>query len=246
MTDHPAPDEFTAAVDHLLSELDSMASDPEYTDTTLARCSRSDTHEDLTFATGWSFQVPRQPVAPQVGETVRQYGAGNYVRGLVIGGRVAFYRTAAEDHAMRAQELAAQQAAARIAYDAGRPAQLAEIARLPAVFQRRLERFLSNAPATAWAHQGYELAVCQAAVAIAAVCPLPGDVPEFAMRTYEAQIEQAPRLAELELTGNQHGMALRLAHWTTVEPDNVWREHAAIAIITGCTQAGCPPEVPHD
>ena len=192
---------------------------------------------------GMGIFAPLGPIVPQVGSAVALYGRGfgSPCRGMVIDGHVFYYRTEQEDREQREREVAEQTLERWEAYKANTAEREAEIKALPEVFQKRLRRFTDNAPATAWDYQGYELAVCHAALAIAETCATREEVIAFSEAAYEEQITRAPRLGELGLSGNQFGMATRLAYHYRAEPDNVWKEHAAISPLTGCEEAGCPP-----
>jgi hypothetical protein len=220
-----------------------MKADKQFQDSTITEVrSRKDGYE-ITMETGWTLGAPLGPIMPEVGQAIRLYGRGTgyAIRGIVIAGQVFRYQTETEAREEHARTVAQQKLDSWEAYKAGTAEREAAIALLPDVFQRRLRRFMENAPETAWDHQGYELATCQAALAIAAACDIRMGVHEFAALTCEQQIEEAPELDTLGLSGNQFGMACRLAHWYLTERENVWKEHAAISILTGCAEAGCPP-----
>lgn len=191
--------------------------------------------------TGWHLGVPAGPFVPRAGQAIRMYGRGTGypVRGIVIDGQVFRYQTEAEHLAEWQRDIDERRRKDRAAYLENRAAQEAEIARLPEPFQRRLNRFLGNAPDTAWAHQGYELAVCQAAVAIAGT--VGEGVQAFRELIYDEQIKRVPLLDTLGLSGNQFEMACRLAYSFQVKPEYVWQDCAAISPLTGCREAGCVP-----
>lgn len=222
-----------------------MTEDTQFQDHIIAKVHGKGKNCSVTMDDGWSFGVGVGPVIPRVGQSIRLYGRGigSRVRGLVIDGHTFFYRTEAEDQAEFSREVAQRKLEKWEAYKAGLTEQEAAIAALPPVFQRRLKRFMENAPETAWESQGYELAACQAALAILATCDTEAAVQEFYNLSWAEQITRAPELNTLGISGNQFGMACRLAHWYLTEPENVWKEHAAISIITGCETAGCPPVV---
>lgn len=194
----------------------------------------------LRLSDGFSLYVENGPITPKAGHDIKIYGPEfGWVRGIVIDGQVFHYSTAAEFKQRQAEAQAERLREARAAYVAGLAVQQAEIAKLPEPFQRRMAEFLKNAPDTAWQYQGYELATCQAAVAIAEVCKTPQAVSAFKEMSIDMQVAAVPRLDELGLMGEQFGMACLLAYSSCETPDNVWRQHATICPLVGCVDAGC-------
>jgi len=196
---------------------------------------------------GWSLGLPDDcPVQPKVGATVRLYGRGTGypVRGVAFDGVVAYYRTPAEDKAKHEADQAKRDAERRNRWEReGKAEYEAKFAALPAVFQKRLARFASNVKDFGVNHGGYEMVCCVDAVKIAAALKTPEKVREFSGMEWKAQMAAVPGLDEGH-SGNTFGMAVRLAHHYLSDPDLVWREHAAIAALVGCAEAGCPPVSP--
>ena len=65
-------------------------------------------------------------------------------------------------------------------------------------------------------------------------------VDAFHAMTWEQQKAAVPDLADGH-SGNTFGMACRLAHHYLTDERYVFADHAAVAPLTGCEEAGCPP-----
>ncbi len=196
---------------------------------------------------GWSLFIADPGFEPEAGQMARFYGRGiGYtVRGVVIDGKVCRYQTAAEERAAFDKEMAdrrAQQIAEATAKAAENDAR---IAALPLAFQKRFERFRAGNPDFWFEHQPYELFCCEEAMKIAAALKdRPEDVPAFAKLDWKQQKQLVPTLSD-EHSGNTFGMACRLAHWHLTRPENVSREHGALAVLVGCESYGCSHEQAH-
>lgn len=183
---------------------------------------------------------------PQVGQIARYYGKGfGYgVRGVAIDGRVAYYETEQEYAARVRREQQERDAGQKAAADARRPEADAEVAKLPPCFRKRIERFRRNNLDFYWQHEPYEMAACMDAVKIADA--LRGDddpldsLQTFHALPWEEQKRVVPELSDGH-SGNTFGMACRLARHYLVDDRLVFAEHAAIAVLVGCEEAGCPP-----
>ncbi len=87
---------------------------------------------------------------------------------------------------------------------------------------------------------GYELAACEEAVRIAKVCETEEEVRRFGALSFDEQKAMVPCMDDGH-SGNTFGMAVRLALHFVTKPENVWLDHAAIAALVGCYEAGCEP-----
>lgn len=195
----------------------------------------------VSLSSGWHLNVPTGPITPEPGQSIRLYGRGlGYdIRGIVIADHVFRYATPDQWATQRAQAAAERLAQRRTQYAAARPELDTQIAALPAPYRDRLTGFMARAPETAWEHQGYELAVCRAAIAIHAACEDGSDVRLFAECPVSEQISRAPLLAELDLSGNQFGAACRLAQLQHLDVTLIPQEHAALCVLAGCRDCGC-------
>ncbi|RJF74947.1 hypothetical protein D3875_02830 [Deinococcus cavernae] len=220
-----------------------MENDTQYKDNLITAVSSSgDGRHSITTNDGWSFFAPKGPITPTPGMVARFYGRGLGcpVRGLVIDGHTFFYQTAADFQAEQERNVAADRQARLDAFSAGRAEQLSTIAQLPEPFQQRLNGFMARRPETAWEDQGYELATCQAAVVILNTCATAEAVRQFGGLKYGEQIQRAPELERMGLSGNMFAVAVRLASFFRESPELIAREHAAICPLVGCERAGCP------
>ncbi len=75
------------------------AHDAQYQETTIEEVCDDGDRYLLRHRGSWVVSCPKVVglPAPVVGETMRLYGSGNEVRGIVIDGRVYHYRTASEE-----------------------------------------------------------------------------------------------------------------------------------------------------
>jgi len=112
----------------------------------------------------------------------------------------------------------------------------ARIAALPDVFVDRFQRFEEHCGED-WmvSHLGYELFVCEQAVAIA---DSGIDLDVLMGAPFVKQRRLIPALSD-EHSGNTFGMACRMANTYRERPDLVPFEHAAIHGLLGCEEAGC-------
>ena len=119
---------------------------------------------------GLCFLIPNGGVEPKPGMTMRQWPGhfGQPVRGVALDGHVIYYRSEEEERARNERESEAHDRREREAWEqGGREEQDARLAKLPAVFRRRVERFRSGNPEFRWRYEGYELFVCEEAVKLA-------------------------------------------------------------------------------
>lgn len=214
--------------------------DPEYEDEVLT--------EVLDGGDGWwslmmgsmGIGAPkRADHTPQVGERVRLWGRGiGYpVRGIAVGTVVLRYETEQEMRARFARESEAREREQRAAHEANRAQTEARVAALPEPFRRRIARFRANNPDFGWKYEGYELFVCEQAVVIANALQSPGAIRAWRELPWEAQRAAVPGLDDGH-SGNTFGAACVLAHWYLTEPENVVREHGALAPLVGSVEYG--------
>lgn len=124
----------------------------------------------LKFDDSMCLGCPKvEGIIPKPGDTVRLWGRGfGYtVRGIAINGQIVRYETATEEKARHAREQAERDQQKRDEFAAKRQEYDAQYAALPAVFQRRLDRFRAGNPDFRWDFEPYEMMVCVDAVAVA-------------------------------------------------------------------------------
>ena len=197
----------------------------------------------ITGSDGWSFWVgAAYGVQPRVGDLARFYGKGIgfEVRGLVLSGRVVFYRTAEEQEERHRQWVAEQRAQKRTDFAEKRAALDAAYDELPPEFQRRLDGFRERGGED-WRpeYEPYESFVCVEAVKIIRALGSAEAVREFSRAPWEEQKTLIPGLAYDEHSGNTFGMAGRLAYRFFTNPDDVAREHGALCALVGCQAMSC-------
>lgn len=201
----------------------------------------------------WTLWIDKVPgVEPKVGSVARFYGRGTGfpVRGVVIDGQVAYYRTEAEEadrHRQWVEDNNREKQAAALA-NAGETAR--RLLALPDSMQRRIDKFRQANPNFDWEYLPYELMVCEDAVKIADALATPAERPfhptaastiiqGFAGSPPEEQRRLVPTL-EQGHSGNSFGMACRLAFHLITDEENAVREHGALVSLVGCEAYGCP------
>jgi hypothetical protein len=179
---------------------------------------------------------------PEAGQTARYFGRGFGfpVRGLVVDGVEIYYETD-DDYRIRTRaEQIIRESSEMAEADARRGEIDARVAALPECFQGRIHRFRANNSDFYWRHEGYEMSACVDAVRIAHALGDASRVSDFHALPWDEQKAAVPDLEEGH-SGNTFGMACRLAHHYLTDERLVFAEHAAIAALVGCDEAGCPP-----
>ena len=230
-------------------DMSDWQSDTEYEDHVLTDVTSERTGYVIKHG-AWSLFIDDPGFKPKVGETARYFGRGigSTVRGVVINGRVAFYLTVAEQEAKHRAYMKQLHGDRRAEFEKNREKMDAQVAALPAVFQRRIERFRANNPEFRWEFEPYELSCCCDAVKIAdalrptltATWTARDAITAFNAKSWEDQIAFVPGLYDGH-SGNSFGMACRLALHYLIDPEKVYREHGALAVLVGCEEYGCPP-----
>lgn len=196
---------------------------------------------------GWSFYCPPEsPVRPRVGATARLYGRGTGypIRGLSIDGVTAFYRTPQQEDARHEAMVAKMAQDKRDAFDnGGRAALDAKYAALPAVFQRRIDRFRKARKDWRVEYEAYEMSCCEDGVKIAAAFKTQEEIDEWRKKPYEAQMAEVPGLFDGH-SGNSFGCAVYLARCYLNDPESVIEQHGALVPLVGCRDYGCEHPTP--
>jgi len=221
--------------------------DDRFEDVILDDVRPSGTGWELRWDGGTCFGLSGEyDVTPKAGDHVRLYGDGfGYpVRGLALNGHVLYYETEQEYRDRAAAEQLTRDVEKKALADAARPEMDARVAALPECFRKRIERFRRNNADFYWRYERYEMSACVDAVWIADVMRDQRDPTEwlnnFRALPWDAQKALVPDLDDGH-SGNTFGMALRLAHHFVTDPRLVYAEHATIATLVGCEDAGCLP-----
>jgi hypothetical protein len=188
-----------------------------------------------------------QAVRPEVGMTVRTYGRGfGYpVRGLYLNEQRVYYRTEAEEEQRHQDWCADEKRKRREAFEAHREERDAKVAALPAIFQRRIQKFRDKNPEFRYEYEPYEVFCCEQAVLFARKFPTTEQLQAFAKADWKDQVahfEGEEKEAFEGHSGNTFGMSVRLAYHYLANPENVYREHGALVALVGCEAYGCPHE----
>ena len=216
------------------------ATDTEYEDHTLNKVTPCKGGWEIGHD-GWIFFCPETDVAPRVGTVARFYGRGFGfpVRGLDLDGHEVFYRTAEEDRARHAQQVADEKQRKREVFEAtGREKLDADYATLPPAFQARIDHFRRVRSDFRWEMEPYEMMVCIDAAKIARALGSADAVTHFYGLPWEEQLALVPGLDDGH-SGNSFGAACELAQIALSNPDLVDKAHGALCPLVGCEDYGC-------
>ncbi len=188
---------------------------------------------------GWSFSLAKEHgVVPKVGATMRTYGGFGYpIRGVVIDGACAFYRTADEQKAHQKEQNEAREREDRKKWEESKAEREAKVDALPPEFQKRVAWF-RVATDHFWKQEGYEVFCCEQAVLIAKTLGTAEKVGVFNKLTPAEQRVEVPDLSD-EHSGNTFGSSVTMAALYLDNPELVWKWHGALHALTGCDEYGC-------
>lgn len=185
---------------------------------------------DIKMSDGWSFWADLSPdgYVPQVGSVIRQYRLGIcHILGIVIDGHVFRYKTLTQDRAEHEAWVEQTRMEARKEF----PVRDKLIAELPEVFQQRIHKF-QRAPHFREDLEGYELSVCQEAVAIAARLKTERKLQIWSRLSYAHQRQFMPELSDGH-SGNSFHMSVVLAWAYLTDPALVPKVYGAMAPLVG-------------
>lgn len=216
------------------------AGSKKFVETTLV--AKVEAHENgfgITMNDGWSFWADLAPdgYVPQFGSVIRQYRIGfSRTLGVVIDDHVFRYKTLAQDRAEREAQIEQNRAEARKEF----PERDKLIAELPEVFQQRIHKF-QDAPLFREDLEGYELFVCQEAVAIATRLKTERKLLIWYRLSYTHQRQFMPELSDSH-SGNSFGMSVVLARAYLTNPELVPKIYGALAPLVGSDAYLSPEE----
>lgn len=216
-------------------------------------------HDDsytLCFDRGTCLGLDKKyGVVPKEGDELILWGRGLgfRIRGLKVGGKVAYYRSAEQEelYAKASSDILKGQKiidwfddkdGGRTKFEAGYDA-------LPFEMRRRIDRFRSNNSCFDWEFGPYELMCCQQALALAETLEALAFISErdleevyeaFGRLGYEEEGEVFPERDDGH-SGNSWGFTRRLAGLWLFNRELVWAEHGALVHLVGCEEYGCPP-----
>jgi hypothetical protein len=209
--------------------------DPEYRDSVLREVRDEGDGLALGSDDGWWIVAPKHPAAPTApGTRLRCWGRGiGYsVRGIALGDVVLRYETVQEERARFDIELAEQRRRRIATATAERPASDARIAALPPVFRDRIAAYRAANPDFWWDLEGYELFVCEQAVAFAEALGTPDAVRDFHALPYDEQRRLVPAMSD-DHSGNTFGAECFLARAYLTDPALVSRAPGSLAPLVG-------------
>jgi hypothetical protein len=222
---------------------------------------------EITYDGGWANVIDEKyGVVPKVGDNVKIYGRrGSSIRGVVINNKVVFYRTPKEDNAHHKQWCLDQDKEKKEEYENTKKKILdADYAKLPPIFQQRIDKFRKNNPDFRWKYEDYEMFVCKEAVKIATTLKTKDAVWEYwALSSWDDKtinkLKEKKKMNKKELdgyrkglekriglddghSGNTYGMACKLAYLWAAKPEFVVKHYGALAPLVGSEEYGCVPK----
>lgn len=199
----------------------------EYNIKNVHRC--PDGRYEIDYGANFAYRATDN-VAPRVGEVVRIYWGltRNEVRGLVVGGRVYFYKTMAEAKAehMAWQRKRDSEARARFPeYDRRYNA-------LPEPFRRRIDHFRRQ-PRFRLELEDADLYICELAVRLANACGSSEAVARFIRLPYDLQILTYPWLVTNREPREALSVVYQLAFFWLHAPDRLIEVPGALEYLSG-------------
>lgn len=204
--------------------------DTDYNEYVIAEVRRyDDGRYEIYYGMMYAYEAT-DGIAPTVGEIARFYNGRvpGEIRGLMVGGRLYFYKTMAEREAEHAAWLEARDAEARARF----PEYDRRYAALPAPFQRRIDYFRRH-PRFRLTTEGADLHVCELAVRLAQECGTPEAVAEFQKLPDELRCLERPWLVKNRESGQALDVVCELAFWWQQAPDRLLEVAGAMEHISG-------------
>ena len=197
---------------------------------------------ELKFNSGTSLGLSKEHgVVPKKGNTVELYGGfGHPVRGVIIDGKVAYYRTPEEEQERHKAWVFEKNKKDKEEFEKNKEKLNAQYDALPEVFQKRLDKFRTNNPDFRWEYESYEMFTCTQAVAIAESFKNTEEIEKWYDMDWDEQKKMVPELSD-QHSGNTFGMAVKLAMFYLDCPENVIKLHGALAPLVGSAEYGCIP-----
>lgn len=166
-------------------------------------------------------------------------GIGHTIRGLVVNGRVIYYRTEEEEAERVNLLLEEEDNKKKHQFETEGKAKLdAAYTKLPKEFKERLDLFRKNNLDFRWKYESYEMFVCEEAVKIVTSLNNASNVREFKELSNEKQLAWVPSLSDGH-SGNTLDAACFLALLYIEHPELVSRSHGALCPLVGCKGYGC-------
>jgi len=233
------------------AKMEKWENDTEFEETTIKKVVSNGDCCVITREDGWCFgvNVKKYDIEPKVGMKARFYckGLGSPVRGLMLDGKMVFYKTREVKAEEDVHSLIDQYFNQRQEFEKSKTELDTKYNALPDVFQRRIDKFRRNNPDFRWKYESYEMFVCTEAVKIAealktvdAIRSWSGVGNLFNMLPYKEPRKQVP--ISDDHSGNTLNMAILLACLYIENPEGVQRLHGALAPLVGSKEYGCIPK----
>jgi len=201
---------------------------------------RENKYKNYDIETGNGFIItPKMKFVPKVGMTIDLYGKGfGYtVRGMVIDGKVIYYRTeeeAEKDHVVYCAE---QDKLKKEKFAKSKKAMDKRFDALPVEFQERISVFRRNNPDFRWEYEGYEMFATEEAIKIANTLKTGENIKRWKELPYEDQIKEVA-ISDGH-SGNTFGYACTLAYYYVENKEMLKHCHGAMCVLVGCKDYGC-------
>jgi len=225
-------------------------SDTEFEEEIITKVTDEEDYYSIVTENNWCSGVEKKyNIRPIVGTKVRFYGKGlgSPIRGLMLDGKMVFYRTQQEQAEKDEQSTIDYYIDQRQEFEKNKTELDAKYNALPDIFKKRIDKFRRNNPDFRWKYESYEMFVCTEAVKIAealktvdAIKSWSGVGNLFNMLPYKEPRKQV--LISDDHSGNTLNMATLLACLYIENPEGVQRLHGALAPLVGSAEYGCIPK----
>lgn len=193
-------------------------------------------------AEGTCFFYDEKYPQPKPGDIITLYTVnGSKIRGMNLNGAKLYYKTDEELEEEHKEYVEKYNKQKQEEFKKNKTHLDKQYDSLPEFFQKRIDKYRHNNPDFRVEYESYEMFCCTEAVKIANSCKTPDKVKEFSEMSFEQQVEIA-NISDGH-SGNTIGMAIRLAYFYLLEPENVIKLHGAMAPLVGSKEYGDTPKI---
>ena len=215
-------------------------SDSEYLESIIKEVRKETNGYDITKEDGWSLWIDDVGIIPKKGDVIRIYGEGlgRPFRGIVIDGKVVFYRTKEEEKEHKYNLRNEQIKRDKKKFEHNKGLLNLRYSKLPKVFQNRIDVFRKNNPDFRWQHEAYEIFCNEQTLEIVKALKTVDVIDKFKELKWEKQKELVPSLSNGH-SGNTFDFSIMMAKAYITNPELVEKQHGALCVLVGCENYGC-------
>lgn len=166
--------------------------DKNYIESTIVTADDCGDGYSIQLKDNWCFFIDKkneEDVIPKVGDNIKLYGKGvGYpIRGVVIEGKVVYYRNEAQQEENHRKWVDNYHNERKAAFEINRDKLDKDYSELPIEFRKRIDRFRKEDENFRWESEDYEMFVCTEAVKIAKTLKNSDQIAKFYKLPYEEQ-----------------------------------------------------------